>query len=55
MKLVDSFVQDLESFLGVQRTKVSLADMWRHSRPDSAEGIELSEYLETVGLNMEDI
>ena len=53
MKLVDSFVQDLESFLGVQRTKISLAAMWRPSRPDSAKGIELSEYLETVGLNLE--
>lgn len=50
MKLIDSFVQDLENFLGVPRTKVSLADMWRHSCPDSAKGVELSEYLEAVGL-----
>lgn len=50
MKLVESFIQNLEVYLGVRRTEISLADMWRDSRPDSAEGIELSEYLETVCL-----
>jgi len=48
MKLIDSFVEDLEGFLGVQRTNISLADMWRRSCPDSTKGIELSNYLATA-------
>jgi hypothetical protein len=50
MKLIDSFVEDLEGFLGVKKISISLAEMWRNNCPDSAKGIELSEYVETVGV-----
>ena len=50
-KLVDSFVQDLERLLGVKRTKVCLAEMWRDTAPDSVRGIELPDYLKTVSFS----
>ncbi|TGO51362.1 hypothetical protein BOTNAR_0359g00120 [Botryotinia narcissicola] len=49
MDFIDSFVRDLEGFLGVRKTEISLAEMWRNSSPKSAENIELSDYLETAG------
>ncbi|KAF7887327.1 hypothetical protein EAF00_009621 [Botryotinia globosa] len=49
MDLIDSFVRDLEGFLGVRKIEVSLAEMWRDDFPKSAENIELSDYLETAG------
>lgn len=48
MTLIESFVQDMEKFLGVKRTEVSLAQLWQKTRPNSAAGIDLPEYLKTV-------
>jgi hypothetical protein len=47
-KLIDSFVQDLEQHLGVERTVISLADIWRKTAPESAKEIELRDYMTTV-------
>lgn len=47
-ELIDSFVQDLEQHLGVERTVISLADMWRKTAPESAKEIELRDYMTTV-------
>lgn len=51
MKLIDSFVQDLEGVLSVKRTEISLAEMWRNNGPNSTGGTELSDYLATVSFN----
>jgi len=52
MRLIDSFVEDLEEFLGVKRTPISLADLWRESRPGFVkEKDDLSEYLRTVSFD----
>lgn len=48
MRLIESFVRDMENFLGVKRTEISLSQMWEETRPDLAEGIDLPEYLKTV-------
>lgn len=48
MRVIDSFVGDLESFLGTKRTVISLADMWRDSCPVSAKEKNLADYLKTV-------
>jgi hypothetical protein len=51
MHLINSFVEDMENFLGVKWTSISLADMWRESHPKSVQEKELSEYLRTVSLD----
>lgn len=48
MQLMTSFIEDLERYLGVKTTDISLASMWRDSAPESVRGVELSDYLETV-------
>jgi hypothetical protein len=51
MHLINSFVEDMEGFLGVKRTLISLADMWRESGPEVVQEKEISEYLRTVSLD----
>lgn len=48
MKLIDSFVEDLEHVLGTKRTPISLAELWQKSPPDSVVDKDLSEYLKTA-------
>ncbi|KAK4154628.1 hypothetical protein C8A00DRAFT_32585 [Chaetomidium leptoderma] len=47
-RLINSFVEDLEGLLGIKRTEISLADMWRESKPDSVKETNLAEYLKTA-------
>ncbi len=47
-RLIESFIENLESLLGIKRTEISLADMWRESKPDLVEETDLAEYLKTV-------
>lgn len=51
MRLINSFVEDLEEFLGVKRTPTSLADLWRESHSAFVEEKDLSEYLRTVSFD----
>lgn len=48
MKLIDSFVEDLEHVRGTKRTPISLAELWQKSPPDSMVDKDLSEYLKTA-------
>ncbi|KAH6974099.1 amidase signature domain-containing protein [Ilyonectria sp. MPI-CAGE-AT-0026] len=50
MRLIDSFVEDLEHVLGTKRTPISLAELWKKSPPDSVVDKDLSEYLKTARL-----
>lgn len=50
MEIIDKFVSDLESFLGVARTPISLADEWKKTRMEDPESSDLSKYLETVSM-----
>jgi hypothetical protein len=51
MKIIDAFVSDLEAFLGVKRTPISLAEEWRKTGAETPETADLSKYLETVRLS----
>jgi hypothetical protein len=50
MHLITFFVEDMKGFLENKRISISLAVMWRESRPKSVQEKELSEYLRTVSL-----
>ncbi len=49
--LIDKFVTGLENALHVKRTKISLAEMWKHDSPDGLEHADIAEYLKTVRSN----
>jgi hypothetical protein len=46
--MVEEFITTLESFLGVQKTDLSLADRWMKCPPPEAKGKSLKEYLPKV-------
>ena len=46
--LIESFIQDLEKLLGIERTELSLAEMWRNTAPEPINDINLPVYLESV-------
>lgn len=46
--LVDRFVSDLEAYLDVKATKMSIADRWRQCPPEEADGKTIQEYLDKV-------
>ena len=48
MEIIDSFVRDLESSLGVKHRKVSFKSLWNDSPPTEAGGQSLREYMEDV-------
>ena len=47
-KMVDSFVEDLESYLGVPSTRLSLREEWKGSGPLPHRLQTLDEYMEHV-------
>ncbi|KAI8715835.1 hypothetical protein NCS52_01092100 [Fusarium sp. LHS14.1] len=49
--LVDRFVGDLEAYLGIKATKMSIAERWRQCPPDEADGKTIEEFLEKVAYN----
>ncbi|RHZ68074.1 hypothetical protein CDV55_107783 [Aspergillus turcosus] len=49
-RVIDNFVSGLESALGVKRTNISLADIWRGDCPDGKEHDDIAKYLETAGI-----
>ncbi|KAK4443299.1 amidase 1 [Podospora aff. communis PSN243] len=50
-RIIDSFVQILEAFLGVKKTPFSLAERWAEKPPAEANGKSLDEYAHTSGHN----
>lgn len=49
MKLIDSFIEDLERSLGVKRTPISLSSEWTEISLGSAVTTSLPDFLATVG------
>ncbi|KID83955.1 hypothetical protein MGU_08827 [Metarhizium guizhouense ARSEF 977] len=49
--LVDRFVGDLEAYLGIKATKMSIADQWRQCPPDEANGKTTEEFLDNAAYN----
>ncbi|MCJ1248407.1 hypothetical protein MMC30_005624 [Trapelia coarctata] len=47
MRIIDGFVENLESVLGVSKTELRLKDVWAKAPPDGADK-DMSEYLEKV-------
>ena len=47
-KIIDSFVADLESSLGVKHRRVSFDSLWNESPPPEAGGQGLQEYMKDV-------
>lgn len=47
--ILEEFVQKLESFLGIMRTKISIADIWTQSPPPEAKGKTIKEFLNKTG------
>lgn len=46
--IIEKFVVDLESSLGVKHTKVSFESLWDNSPPPEAGGQALREYMKDV-------
>jgi hypothetical protein len=47
-ELVESFVADLEATHEVQKTEISIKDLWREKTPAKADSSDLTKYLENV-------
>lgn len=47
-RIIDSFVADLESSLGVKHRRVSFDSLWKESPPPEAYGQGLQEYMRDV-------
>jgi hypothetical protein len=47
-KMVDSFVKDLETYLGVSHTRLSLRDEWKRTGPLPHRSKTLEEYMQYV-------
>ena len=52
LDIIDEFVIDLESSLGVKHKKVSFESLWDNSPPLEAGGQALREYMENVSLQI---
>lgn len=48
LAIIDKFVADLESSLGVKHSKVSFENLWKTSPPIETGGQGLSEYMKDV-------
>ena len=48
MEIIDSFVADLESSLGVKHRRTSFDSLWHESQPPEADGQGLQEYMKDV-------
>lgn len=49
--IIDEFVSDLETSLGVKQVKVSFKDLWDEAPPSEAEGLGLQEYIKDVRIS----
>lgn len=50
--LVDRFVGDLEAYLGIKATRMSIADRWLQCPPEEANGKTIEEFLDKVLLGL---
>ena len=48
LDVIDGFVRDLESSLGVEHQKMSFDDLWVATMPPEASGMSVQEYMEDV-------
>ena len=48
--MVKSFVSDLEKFLNVQKTEISISALWNQKSPSKADGQSVREFLEKVAV-----
>ena len=48
IEIIDNFVSDLESSLGVKHRRVSFDSLWNESPPHEADGQGLQEYMRDV-------
>lgn len=48
MEIIDRFVTDLESSLGVKQKKLSFESLWDNSPPTEANGQSLRDYMKDV-------
>lgn len=49
--LIEKFVRGLEGSLGVSRTEISLAELWKQNLPGGSEHSDIVEYLHLVRRN----
>ncbi|CRL26358.1 unnamed protein product [Penicillium camemberti] len=49
-QVIDKFVSGLESALGINRTDISLADLWEKHCPDGEQHKDIATYLEFAGI-----
>ncbi|KAI1151056.1 amidase signature domain-containing protein [Nemania diffusa] len=49
---LERFVQELEKFLGVERTTINLADKWIHDNPEDSNRMPIEEYLNDTFMNL---
>ncbi|KAI0198309.1 amidase signature domain-containing protein [Astrocystis sublimbata] len=50
-KLIERFISDLESYLGVNATHMSIADRWKECPPDEASGKTIQEFIDKAPYN----
>ena len=48
LKIINTFVKDLEASFGVKQERVSFKDLWADAPPKAAGSASLEEYLDTV-------
>ncbi|KAK4222507.1 amidase signature domain-containing protein [Podospora fimiseda] len=51
LDLIDEFVNDLESSLGVTHEKVSFNELWNSTTPEAAKGLSLQEFMRDASRN----
>ncbi|KAK0701218.1 amidase signature domain-containing protein [Apiosordaria backusii] len=51
LDVIDKFVEDLESSLGVPAEKVSFNDLWESTTPGAANGLSLQEFMKDASRN----
>ena len=49
-RLIEDFVKDLESALGIKRQRISITELWRNTSPLNASSRDIKEYLNDVSL-----
>lgn len=48
--MTESFITIVESFLGIERTPISITDIWASNPPEEAQGKSLQEFLGMVNV-----
>ena len=48
MKIIESFVENLEAVLGIKRTEISIQDKWSQCPPEGVNERDMTVYLEKV-------